>query len=107
VGLKISALDYGGPDPYQHWITLEPQTRSKVHDYHRERMGRTRTPFGQKAALWQFTFKGTSTSFRARDIGFGEEGGREYAVYLSAPMSQWDTYRPVFDIALAGFRQTG
>jgi tRNA A-37 threonylcarbamoyl transferase component Bud32 len=106
VGLKISALDFGGPDPYQHWLDLEPQTDSQVKDYHRERMLPTKTPSGQDAALWQFTFKGTSVTFRAIDMGFGKEGGREYAVYLSAPKSQWATYKPVFDNAVAGFQQT-
>ncbi|CAG7600165.1 serine/threonine-protein kinase [Actinacidiphila bryophytorum] len=106
VGLKISALDFGSPDPYQHFLDLEPQTRSQVKGYHRERLDPTKTASGQDAALWQFTFKGTSVTFRALDLGFGKEGGREYAVYLSAPKSQWATYRPVFDTAVAGFRQT-
>ncbi|WUH91413.1 serine/threonine protein kinase [Streptomyces sp. NBC_00433] len=107
VALKISALDFAGPDPYQHWKDLEPQTESQVKHYHRERMAPTKTPSGQDAALWEFTFRGatTGTLFHALDIGFGEEGGREYAVYLSAPDSQWSTYRRVFDNALAGFRQ--
>ncbi|CAG6391560.1 serine/threonine protein kinase [Streptomyces cocklensis] len=107
VGLKISALDFGSPDPYQHWLDLEPQTRSQVEDYHRERMTRTKTDWGQDAALWEFTFKGTSATFRAADLGFGKEGGREYAIYLSAPKSQWDTYEPVFMAAVAGFRADG
>ncbi|MFG1808857.1 serine/threonine-protein kinase [Streptomyces sp. NPDC049040] len=107
VGLKISSLDFGGPDPYQHWIELEPQTEEQVHNYHRMRMLRTKTPAGQDAALWEFTFKGSSSTFRAVDLGFGKEGGREYAIYLSAPKAQWDTYRPVFDTAVAGFQQTG
>ncbi|WP_327289167.1 serine/threonine-protein kinase [Streptomyces sp. NBC_01198] len=106
VALKISSLDFAGPDPYQHWIDLEPQTRDKVKAYHRERMERTTTADGQSAALWQFTFQGTTATFRARDIGFGKEGGREYAVYLSAPKAQWSTYLPVFENAVAGFRQT-
>ncbi|NUS13869.1 MAG: serine/threonine protein kinase, partial [Streptomyces sp.] len=107
VGLKISALDYGSADPYQHWVDLEPATRSQVSDYHRERMEPTQTPDGQPAALWQFTFQGTSTTFRAIDLGFGKEGGREYAVYLSAPKNQWTKYRKVFDTAVAGFHETG
>ncbi|NJP48057.1 serine/threonine protein kinase [Streptomyces sp. PRB2-1] len=105
VGLKISALDYAGPDPYQHWLDLEPQTAAKVDQYHQERMERTKTPDGQNAALWQFTFEGSSATFRAVDLGFGKEGGREYAVYLSAPKAQWTHYKPVFDNAVAGFRE--
>ncbi|MFI0940452.1 protein kinase [Streptomyces sp. NPDC021020] len=107
VALKISALDFAGLDPYQHWIDLEPQTEGQVKDYHRERMERTKTADGQEAALWQFTFQGTTKPFRALDLGFGKPGGREYAVYLSAPKDQWSDYKPVFDTAVAGFRGTG
>ncbi|MFI0721499.1 serine/threonine-protein kinase [Streptomyces sp. NPDC021224] len=107
VALKISALDFAGLDPYQHWIDLEPQTQGQVKDYHRERMERTKTADGQEAALWQFTFQGTTKPFRALDLGFGKPGGREYAVYLSAPKAQWSDYKPVFDNAVAGFRETG
>ncbi|MFI0898770.1 serine/threonine-protein kinase [Streptomyces sp. NPDC020983] len=107
VALKISALDFAGLDPYQHWIDLEPQTRGQVRDYHRERMERTRTADGQPAALWQFTFRGTTSAFRALDLGFGKPGGREYAIYLSAPKAHWGDYKQVFDNAVAGFRETG
>jgi eukaryotic-like serine/threonine-protein kinase len=106
VGLKISSLAFASNDPYNHFVGLEPQTSSQVKDYHRERMERT-TVFGEAAALWQFTFTGTTRDWRAIDLGFGKPGAREYAVYLSAPKSQWEQYRPVFDTAVAGFRQTG
>lgn len=103
VGLKISSLDFGSNDPYQHWLTLEPETKNQVDGYHRERMDHT-TQFGSPAALWEFTFQGSVRKFHAIDLGFGKPGGREYAVYLSAPDAQWDDYRPVFTNAVAGFR---
>lgn len=103
-GLKINALDFGSDDPYEHWQTLEPATRSNVGPtYHRERMDRT-TQFGLPAALWEFTFQGKVRKYHAIDLGFGKPGGREYAIYLSGPDAQWDTYRPVFTNAVAGFR---
>jgi hypothetical protein len=104
VGLKISALAFATTSPYQHWLTLEPATRSQVDDYHRERLDPT-TRFGDPAAIWQFTFRGTVRDFRAIDLGFGTPGKREYAIYLSAPKAQWDTFLPVFETAVAGFRQ--
>jgi eukaryotic-like serine/threonine-protein kinase len=106
VGLKVSALDFASDDPYQHFLTLEPQTRAAVDKYHRGRMVRT-TAFGGPAALWEFTFKGSVRDWHAIDLGFGKPGGTEYAIYLSAPEAQWLKYRPVFDKAAAGFRQTG
>jgi signal peptidase I len=106
VGLKFSALDYASVDPYEHWLSIEPATKDQVEDYHRERMDHTTNAVGDPAALWQFTFRGTARDFRAIDLGFGKKGGREYAIYLSAPKAQWDQYKAVFDNAVAGFRQT-
>ncbi len=106
VGLKVNALDFASDDPYQHFIGLEPQTEANVDGYHRERMDRT-TAFGGPAALWEFTFTGSVRDWHAIDLDFGKPGGTEYAIYLSAPQAQWQQYRPVFDSAVAGFRQTG
>lgn len=103
VGLKFSVLDYAGPDHLAHFKSLETKVRDTLAGYHQERMQPT-TVFGQNAAIWQFTFKGSKRDYRAIDLGFGKEGEREYAIYLSAPKSQWDEYKPVFDNAVAGFR---
>jgi hypothetical protein len=62
---------------------------------------------GQPAAVWEFTFEGRVRLFRAIDLGFGREGGREYDIYLSAPDAQWDTYRPVFDTVRDTFTTPG
>jgi tRNA A-37 threonylcarbamoyl transferase component Bud32 len=105
VDLKISSLDFASTSPYDHWLGLEPATRNQVTKYHRERLDRTEQ-LGQPAAIWEFTFMGSVRKYRAIDLGFGKPGGTEYAVYLSGPDAQWDQYRPVFDIAAAGFRQS-
>ncbi|MEE4541788.1 serine/threonine-protein kinase [Streptomyces sp. V4-01] len=106
VGLKVSALPFASTSPYQHWQNLEPETEAQVDDYHRERLDPTER-FGDPAAIWQFTFKGSKRSYRAIDLGFGKAGGTEYAVYLSAPEADWLDYLPVFNTALAGFRLSG
>lgn len=103
VGLKFNVLDFASPDHVAHFKSLEITMRTKLDGYHQERMQPT-SVFGQNAAIWQFTFKGSKRDYRAIDLGFGKEGGREYAIYLSAPKSQWDEYKPVFDNAVAGFR---
>ncbi|WP_328344541.1 hypothetical protein OG873_32730 [Streptomyces violaceus] len=58
----------------------------------------------QPAAIWEFTFQGRARPFRAIDLGYGREGGREYDIHLSAPEAEWDTHRPVFDHVRDGFR---
>ncbi|WNI17331.1 serine/threonine-protein kinase [Actinacidiphila sp. ITFR-21] len=106
IDLKISSLDFASTSPYAHWTSLESQTRGQVDDYHRERLDPT-TRFGDPAAIWEFTFQGSVREYHAIDLGFGRPGQTEYAVYLSAPDAEWDRQRPVFDTAVAGFRQSG
>ncbi|WP_435125064.1 protein kinase domain-containing protein [Actinacidiphila sp. bgisy144] len=104
VGLKIDALPFASTDPLEHFQQIEPQTEQAVGDtYHRERMDRT-VHLGQKAALWEFTFKGKVRDWHAIDLGFGQPGATEYAIYLSAPDAQWQQWLPVFNNAVAGFR---
>ncbi|WP_328915582.1 MULTISPECIES: serine/threonine-protein kinase [unclassified Streptomyces] len=106
VDLKLSALDFAATSPYEHFKNLEPDTGAQVDAYHRERLDPT-TKSGDPAAIWEFTFQGSVRKYHAIDLGFGKPGGTEYAVYLSAPDSQWQEYRAVFDTVLAGFRQSG
>jgi tRNA A-37 threonylcarbamoyl transferase component Bud32 len=111
VGLKISVLDYASPDPLQHWKDVEAQLTAatnpdRLQGYQQLRMQATSWR-GQAAAIWEFTFQGKVRTWRAADLGFGKEGGHEYAVYLSAPDAEWATCKPVFDNAVAGLRLTG
>ncbi|MFI1796789.1 serine/threonine-protein kinase [Streptomyces sp. NPDC020379] len=103
VGLKINVLDFAGPDHLQHWKDVEDQLKTEVNGYKRGRMQETSFR-GEPAAVWEFTFQGRAREYRAIDLGFGKEGGSEYAIYLSAPSADWDRYRPVFDVVSDGFR---
>jgi hypothetical protein len=105
VDLKISSLDFASTSPYNHFKSLAPETAANVDGYHLGRLWETEQ-FGDPAALWEFTFQG-SVPYHAIDLGFGKPGGTEYAVYVSAPESQWDQNRTVFNNATAGFRQSG
>jgi hypothetical protein len=107
VDLKISAMDFAGTSPLQGWKDLEPQTRKQVGaTYELLRMNSTSWR-GKRAAIWEFSWQGTARKWHAIDLGFGQEGSTAYAIYLSAPDSQWATYKPVFDNAVAGIRLTG
>lgn len=103
VGIKINVLDFAGPDHLQHWKDVEGQLKTEVDGYKRGRMQETSFR-GEPAAVWEFTFQGRAREYRAIDLGFGKEGGSEYAIYLSAPSADWDRYRPVFDVVSDGFR---
>ncbi|MFE7035019.1 protein kinase [Streptomyces sp. NPDC057621] len=103
VGLTINTVNPAGENPETHFENIEANTKVNYDTYRKLRMLRT-TFRGLPAAVWEFTFEGRVRAFRAIDLGFGEEGGTEYDIYLSAPEAQWDTHRPVFDKVKAGFR---
>ncbi|MEU1824589.1 serine/threonine-protein kinase [Streptomyces abikoensis] len=105
VGLKINVLDFAGRDHVQHWKDVEQQLKAspEIRNYHRGRLQET-TFRDEPAAIWEFTWSGRARDFQAVDLGFGREGGAEYAIYLSAPKADWERHRPVFDVVRDGFR---
>ncbi|GGN32598.1 serine/threonine protein kinase [Streptomyces kronopolitis] len=104
VELTIRTVAPAGPNPMSRIADQESNTKVNYPIYRRLRM--TETTFrNQPAAVWEFAFRGKA-SYRAIELGFGHEGGREYDIYVSAPEGKWDTYRPVFDKVLDGFLPT-
>jgi hypothetical protein len=104
VELTIGIVNPAGANPVSHFKDIEANTKLNYPtSYRKLRMQRT-TFQGKPAAVWEFTFQGRARTFRAIDFGFGEAGGTEYDIYLSAPDARWDTYRPVFDKVKEGFR---
>lgn len=104
VDLTIGMVEPAGANPESHFTNIEANTKLNYPSSYRK-LRMQRTTFQEKpAAVWEFTFKGRVRAFRAIDLGFGQEGGREYDIYLSAPDLKWDTFRPVFDTVSAGFR---
>lgn len=97
-------VEPAGANPMSHFLTIEANTKVNYPTSYRKLRMQPTTFQGLPAAVWEFTFEGRVRGFRAIDFGFGQEGGREYDIYLSAPEKQWDTYRPVFDKVKAGFR---
>ncbi|MFD8817033.1 serine/threonine protein kinase, partial [Streptomyces sp. NPDC059627] len=105
-GVTVGTVEPAGANPVTHFADIEANTKVNYPTYRRLRMQRTAFR-GQPAAVWEFTFRGRARVFRAIDLGYGTEGGREYDIYLSAPDAKWSTYRPVFDKVRDGFRTTG
>lgn len=101
--LKFSVLDFAGDSPLKHWRRLEPEVREKSPGYRSLRMNAT-TYQGRDAAIWEYTWEGRARPYHAVDLGFGEEGERHYAVYLSAPDARWAESKKVFDMAVKTFR---
>lgn len=104
--LTIGMVDPAG-DPLAHFKEIEANTKINYPGDKYRKLYMQRTTYrGQKAAIWEFTIQGRARVFHGIELGFGEEGGREYDIYVSAPDEQWDTFRPVFDRVREGFRIT-
>ncbi|MFE3181293.1 serine/threonine-protein kinase [Streptomyces violascens] len=102
VGLRINAVRFAGTDPLQHWReTEEAQTRRDNPGYERVRMAPT-TFRGRPAGYWEFTFNGRARKYRAAELAFADADGTQYVIYLSAPDTQWQQQRQVFDTAANG-----
>ncbi|MFK0292979.1 serine/threonine protein kinase, partial [Streptomyces sp. NPDC090442] len=106
VNLKISVLGFASADQVRHFEQVEQQVKERQAEeglsYSRLRLQDT-IYRGQPAAIWEYQFMGSVRMYRAIDLGFGREGGNEYAIYLSAPDALWSQYAPVFNAVRDGF----
>ncbi|WP_281279265.1 serine/threonine-protein kinase [Streptomyces armeniacus] len=105
VSLRVAVLDFASTDPLQRWKNDEEKSveEGKLPGYRQVRMQST-TYRGMPAAIWEFTWQGRARQFHAQDLGFGEPGEKEYAIYLSAPSTDWDRHKVVFNHVREGFR---
>ncbi|MET8178455.1 serine/threonine-protein kinase [Streptomyces sp. NPDC005336] len=101
--LTINVLDFAQADQVKHLEGVEADVKKLYPVYQRMRLQETKFR-GQPAAVWEFRFKGQARWFRALDLAFGEEGGKEYAIYVSAPAEQWGEYLPAFNNVRDGLR---
>ncbi|WUB80315.1 serine/threonine protein kinase [Streptomyces platensis] len=104
--LTVSVMDFSSGDQVQHFKEVEKGVKEKYPIYSNLRLQPTVFQ-GDSAAIWEFTFGGRARTFRAIDLGFGREGGKEYAIYVSAPDADWAKYEKVFSTVKDGFRRTG
>ncbi|WJY40194.1 serine/threonine-protein kinase [Streptomyces sp. P9-2B-2] len=104
--LTVSVLDFSSGDQVQHFKEVEKAFKRKYPVYRNLRLQPTVFQ-DDPAAIWEFTFGGRARTFRGIDLGFGREGGKEYAIYVSAPEADWARYEKVFSTVKDGFRRTG
>ncbi|GAA1882700.1 serine/threonine-protein kinase [Streptantibioticus ferralitis] len=105
--LLVSVEDYAGPSALQHFRDLEVTLKADNNGYSVLRMNSTQAQINGEqvpAAIWEWTWNGKVRKYHAIDLGFGKEGGTEYAVYLSAPDAEWQQRLPVFNNAAKSFQ---
>lgn len=98
-------------NPYMHMVTsLEPQLAKRLPGYERKTL-HSNTYRDRPGSLWEFTWTETKDHPGPRhaidQMYFGEEGGPEYALYMTGPAEDWDTTRAQFDTMLRGWRPPG
>ncbi|MEU9315450.1 serine/threonine-protein kinase [Streptomyces sp. NPDC048295] len=98
-------------NPYMHMVTsLEPQLAKRLPGYERKTL-HSNTYRDRPGSLWEFTWTETKDHPGPRhaidQMYFGEEGGPEYALYMTGPAEDWDTTRAQFDTILRGWRAPG
>jgi hypothetical protein len=89
-------------DPKADWERLEPSVQQRLAGYHRISIEDV-SYRGWPTADWQFTF-GSSGQTRVIDRGFKVDESHGYAIYLSAPASDWQHSFTYFDVAARTFR---
>ncbi|MGW1836764.1 serine/threonine-protein kinase [Streptomyces sp. NPDC002067] len=104
--LTISVLDFSSGDQVAHFKQVEGDLQKQYPSYSRKRLQDTMYQ-NDPAAIWEFTFQGRVREYRGIDLGFGREGEKEYAIYVSAPSADWATYRDLFSKVKDGFRKRG
>ncbi|GFE22632.1 serine/threonine protein kinase [Streptomyces nigrescens] len=104
--LTLSVLDFSSGDHVQHFKDVEAAFKANTPVYSLLRMQKT-VYQGEPAAVWEYTFGGRARTFRTYDLGFGREGGKEYAIAVTAPEANWTKFgSPFFSVVRDGFRRT-
>ncbi|WP_180985914.1 serine/threonine-protein kinase [Streptomyces sp. CB02959] len=102
--LTLNALDFSSADQVQHFKSVEADVKVQYPSYKRLRLQDTIYQ-GDPAAIWEFSFQGRAREYRGIDLGFGREGGKEYAIYVSAPSANWSKFEEIFSNVKDGFRR--
>ena len=90
-------------DPVADWTRQEKSLSTRLPRY--QRLYIRSVPYrGYSAADWAFTFGGAGGRTEVLIRGFSPDSGHGYAIYLSAPQSQWAASLPYFETAASTFQ---
>ena len=102
--LLIDQSDHPQPNPLKDWQQQEANRESTYPGYHRIRLESVRYPQAEKAADWEFTYyrQGVLTHVLNRNVLANAH--HAYALYWSAPASEWDQSWHIFKVLAQTFR---
>ncbi|MFE7238515.1 serine/threonine-protein kinase [Streptomyces sp. NPDC057580] len=97
-------------NPYMHMVDLEKTLTERLPAYERKTL-HSNLYRDRPGSLWEFTWTESKDHPGPRhaidQMYFAEDGGPEYALYMSGPAEDWDTTRDQFDTMLRGWRAPG
>ncbi|MFE7708914.1 serine/threonine-protein kinase [Streptomyces sp. NPDC057486] len=97
-------------NPYMHMVDLEKTLTERLPAYERKTL-HSNVYRDRPGSLWEFTWTESKDHPGPRhaidQMYFAEDGGPEYALYMSGPAEDWDTTRDQFDTMLRGWRAPG
>ncbi|WP_405899437.1 serine/threonine protein kinase [Streptomyces sp. NBC_00727] len=104
--LRISADPAPDYDhPYDHMIGLEEQLSTRLPDYRRLELN-SNVYRDHVGSVWEFTW--TEKNGEARhaidQMYLAQDGGPEYALYMTGPADDWDETRDRFNAILRSWR---
>ncbi|MEV0782879.1 serine/threonine-protein kinase [Streptomyces sp. NPDC050423] len=93
---------------YQHMKNLETSLRKRLPAYRNLDL-RSNFYRDHPGSLWEFTWteKNGEQRHAVDQMYYGDDGGPEYALYMTGPAADWDTTREQFDTMLRGWRAPG
>lgn len=95
---------------YMHMVDLEKTLAERLPAYERKTL-HSNYYRDRPGSLWEFTWTESKDHPGPRhaidQMYFAEDGGPEYALYMSGPAGDWDTTRDQFDRMLRGWSAPG
>lgn len=95
---------------YAHMLNLEKQLSERLPGYDRRAL-HSNSFRDHAGSLWEFVWNETKDHPGARhaidQMYYGEQGGPEYALYMTGPEADWDTTRDQFATMLRGWKPSG
>ncbi|GLY91367.1 serine/threonine-protein kinase [Actinoallomurus iriomotensis] len=104
--IQVDAIPWGVKDPVEHWHIFEQEVQAKhvLPNFREIRLGGRFSPRGWPASDLEYTWTTADHgTMRAVDRGF-TANGRQYAILVAAPESQWGRYSQVMNGVFGSFQ---
>ncbi|MDI2126821.1 serine/threonine-protein kinase [Yinghuangia seranimata] len=111
--LRVSTTT-GNKKPLDNFTALDKQFAGVKQEYATLQLGAYQVGVpGWDAAVWEFKWIGnpfdpqsaTLKPSHAIDLGMRTDKGKDFAIYVASFEADWSTAKPIFDTAVANFRQ--